>query len=189
MVIYYKSIPLDKGVFFLALYASRANGEDVRSQAAHATLFAEEQLARDHWAYVTPLLWRSFKARGIAECEWMRSLFAEATHHNFELSKDQEFRERIKAVITIDNKPIYDHTPGDGIVVNDKRLAIDMLLVRRDIRQNNMIRRRQMVANPLTKTCEAAGFLRFVLRGGEYILVEEHKSLEWRSREKMLRKQ
>ena len=131
-------------------------------------------------------------ARGIAECEWMRSLFAEATNHDYELSKDREFRERTKAMTTIDNKPIYDHTQ-DGSVVKDKRLAIDMLLVRRDIRQNNMTLRwvdtRQMIADPLTKTNADASFLRFIIRHGEYILVEENRSLEWRSKEKLLRKQ
>ena len=209
MSIHYKSIPLEKGVFLLATDASWANGEDLRSQAAHVILFAEEQLASDRWAHVTPLRWRSFKlerhtqstlgselmslARGIAECEWMRSLFAEATNHDYELSKDQEFRERTKAIITIDNKPIYDHTQGDGIVVKDKRLAIDMLLVRRDIRRSNMTLRwvdtRQMIADPLTKTNADASFLRFLIRYGEYILIEENRSLEWRSKEKVLRKQ
>ena len=37
--------------------------------------------------------------------------------------------------MTIDNKPIYDHSIGDGVVVKDKRMAIDMLIVRRDIRK------------------------------------------------------
>ena len=27
-------------------------------------------------------------------------------------------------VVTIDNRPIFDHTMGDGIVIKDKRMAI-----------------------------------------------------------------
>lgn len=41
-------------------------------------------------------------------------------------------------IAVIDNKPIYDHTCGDVIVIKDKRMAIDMLIVRRHIRQNNL---------------------------------------------------
>ncbi|CAE7181877.1 GIP, partial [Symbiodinium pilosum] len=60
---------------------------------------------------------------------------------------------------------------GDGMVVNDKRMAIDMLLVRRDIRENNMVLRwvdaRQMVADPPKKVNVDPSFLRFVMKTGE----------------------
>ena len=204
----YKSIPLEKGVMLLATDASWANGSDLRSQAAHVILFGDDRLQHEQWSDVTPLRWRSFKlerhtqstlgselmslARGIAECDWMRSLFAEARFPEYDLAQDQLFREKIKTIITIDNKPIYDHTQGDGIVVKDKRLAIDMLLVRRDIRRHNMILQwvdtRQMIADSLTKSSADAGFLRFVLKHGEYIVVAEQRSLDWRSQEKAKRK-
>ena len=208
ITIRYKSIPLEKGVMLLATDASWANGSDLRSQAAHVILFGDDRLQHEQWSDVTPLRWRSFKlerhtqstlgselmslARGIAECDWMRSLFAEARFPEYDLAQDQLFREKIKTIITIDNKPIYDHTQGDGIVVKDKRLAIDMLLVRRDIRRHNMILRwvdtRQMIADSLTKSSADAGFLRFVLKHGEYIVVAEQRSLDWRSQEKAKRK-
>ena len=104
----------------------------------------------------------------------MGSLFAEARLPEYDIAQDQTFRERIKTVITIDNKPIYDHTQGDGIVGKDKRRALDMLLVRRDIQQHNMILRwvdsRQMIADSLTKVSADAGFLRFVLFMGSTLL-------------------
>ena len=99
---------------------------------------------------MSPLRWKTYKlerhtqptlgaelmslARGIAECEWLRSLMAEALTQNYCLEKDRELREMFGMTVTIDNRPIYDHTVGDGIVVKDKRMAIDMLIVRRDIR-------------------------------------------------------
>ena len=54
----------------------------------------------------------------------MRSLCAEAGFPEYDIAQDQTSRERIKTVITIDNKPIYDHTQGDGIVVKDKKMQL-----------------------------------------------------------------
>ena len=167
----FRSIPLLSGVFLLATDASSANAEDLRSQAAYMTLFADSHLKQEQWSHVTPLRWKSFKlerhtqstlgaelitlARDIAECDWMRSLFAEAVFPEYTLEEDAKYREWFRAVITVDNKPIYDHAQGDGIVVKDKHLAIDMLLVRRGIRRNNMCSRwvdtRQMIVDASTK--------------------------------------
>ena len=63
----------------------------------------------------------------------MRSLLTEFLNPDYDLSKDKGFREEIRLICLIDSKPIYDHTEGDGVVVKNKREAIDMLLVRRDI--------------------------------------------------------
>ena len=174
------------------------------------TLFADSHVEQEQWSHVTPLRGKSFKlkrhtqstlgaelmalARGIAECDWMRSLFAEAVFPEYTLEEDAKYRERFRVVITatVDNKPIYDHTQGDGVVVKDKRLAIDMLLVRRDIRSNNMCLRRvdtrQMIVDALTKVSADQGFLRFVLKCGEYMVVAENRSLDWRTREREERK-
>ena len=108
-------------------------------------------------------------------------------------ARTKELRERFRVVVTIDNKPIYDHTHGDGIVVKDKRMAIDMLLVRRDFRENNMVLRwvdtRQMVADCLTKLTADPSFLRFVFKQGKFIIGKEDRSLEWRARERVLKRE
>ena len=205
----YQSIPIEQGVFLVATDASWANAQALRSQGGHVLMFASADLADEKWAKVSPLRWRSFKlerhtqstlgselmslSRGIAECDWLRSMMAEAWFENYELERDKEYREKFKVIITIDNKPIYDHTQGDGIVVKDKRMAIDMLLVRRDIRSSNMVLRwvdtQQMLADSLTKTTADPGFLRYVMRFGEYVVVKEDRSLEWRLRERQKRKE
>ena len=166
-------------------------------------MFASADLAGKKWAKVSPLRWRSFKlerhtqstlgselmslSRGMAECDWLRAMMAEAWFENYELERGKEHHEKF------DNKPIYDHTQGDGIVVRDKRMAIDMLLVRRDIKSSNMVLRwvdrQQMLADCLTKTTADPGVLRFVMRFGEYIVVKEDRSLEWRLRERQKRKE
>ena len=208
MSVTYHSIPLESGLFLLATDASWANTGDLRSQAGHVIMFGDASLEQEIWAKVSPLRWRSFKldrhtqstlgselmslARGIAECDWLRSLMAEAVNPEYSLEADKKCREAFRAVVTVDNKPIYDHTNGDGIIVRDKRMAIDMLLVRRDIRESNMVLRwvetKQMIADPLTKVGADPSFLRFIFKQGEYVLVKEDRSLQWRVRERELKK-
>ena len=135
-------------------------------------MFGDASLEQEIWAKVSPLRWRSFKldrhtqstlgselmslARSIAECDWLRSLMAEAMNPEYSLEADKKCREPFRAVVTVDNEPIYDHTNGDGIIVKDKRIAIDMLLVRRDIRESNMALRwvetKQMIADRLQRS-------------------------------------
>ena len=116
-----------------------------------------------------------------------------AVYSNYTLQEDKKLRETFRTVVTVDNKPIYDHTLGDGVVVKDKRVAIDMLLVRRDIRDTNMELRwvdtRQMIADSFTKTTADPSFLRFLFKHGEYIVVQEDRSLQWRLQEREKRKE
>ena len=74
-------------------------------------------------------------ARSVAEGNWLRSLFAEVMHHDYVLENGMAIRERMAMMLVVDNKPIYDHAHGEGVVVKDKRLAIDMLVVRRDLKE------------------------------------------------------
>ena len=191
MTVTFQSIPLEEGMFLVATDASWSNADDLKSQAGHVILFAHEDVSKEKWAKVSPLRWRSCKlerrtqstlgaelmalSRGMAEVDWMRSLLAEALYSEYTLQSDKKLRETFHTGATVDNKPIYDHTMGEGIVVKDKRVAIDMLLVRRDIRNTNMQLRwvdtRQMIADSLTKTTADPSFLRFLSRYGEYVLV------------------
>ena len=83
----------------------------------------------------------------------------------------------MKMIVTIDNRPIYDHTNGDGVVIRDKRMAIQMLMVRRDVKQNNVCLRwvdtGSMLADCLTKSTAAAGLLLNVFRNGRDGIVFE----------------
>ena len=71
------------------------------------------------------------------------------------------------------------------------RIAIDMLLVRRDIRQENIILRwvdaRQMLVDSLTKISVKPDLLRATLKSGQYIIVEEGDVLKRRERERLAR--
>lgn len=186
--IWIQSIPIHEGVLLVSSDASWANNQDLTSQAGYMVLFAHRSVTENKVAAISPLRWKSYKqerhtqstlgaelmgiSRAIAEANWMRSLFAEALHDNYELCRDQEFREQMMMVVTCDNKPIYDHTCGDVVVVKDKRMAIEMLIVRRDIRKNNIVLRwvatKQMLVDCLTKTNAAADFMLRCLKEGRY---------------------
>lgn len=183
-----KPIPLHQCAFLVASDASWANAGDLRSQAGYMVLFTHRDMIHGKKCDVSPLRWKSYKqerhtqstlgaelmglARALSETEWLRSILAEALHENYTLEKDKTLREKVPVVAVIDNKPIYDHTCGDGIVIKDKRMAIDMLTVRRDIRQNNInirwVDTKQMIVDALTKTNASADYLLFVLRDGKY---------------------
>lgn len=183
-----RSIPLSESTLFLATDASWSNNEDLKSQAGYFIGLSHRDLCTGSKQQISPLRWKSFKlerhtqstlgselmslARGVAEAEWIRSLFAEAVCCDYMLERDKELRERLPMVVTIDNKPIFDHSMGDGIVVKDKRMAIDMLIVRRDIRQNGIclkwVETGNMLSDCLTKVSAPAGLLYAVLRGDLY---------------------
>ena len=207
--IWVRSIDLNRAVLWVSSDASWGNATDLKSQAGYMIFLADENLRSESWSSVSPLRWKSYKldratqstlgselmaaARAVSEGNWMRSLFAEARYYDYDMTMDKEFRQRLAMLVTIDNKPVYDHTHGDGVVVKDKRLAIDMLLFRKDMKESNTTLRwidtRQMVSDVLTKTSASPDFLFYVLKFGEYIVVKETKTLEWRLRERELLKQ
>ena len=197
--IWIQSIPWEKAVLTVTSDASWENAEGLGSQAGYMVLLARENI-QNKWAKVSPLRWKSHKmdrktqstlgaelmsvSRAIAEGDWIRSLIAESRFEKYDLLNDAYWREQMKMIICVDNKPIYDHVHGEGIFVRDKRLAIDMLLVRKEIRKENTslhwIDTRQMLSDSLTKLDVNCDFLRFVLRSGKFIIVEEKISLKWR---------
>ena len=58
-------------------------------------------------------------------------MIAEFCNKEYSLEKDKHWREKMHMIIAVDNKPVYDHVQGEGMIVKDKRIAIDMLLLRR----------------------------------------------------------
>eukprot|EP00435_Cladocopium_sp_Y103_P072500 s192_g40.t1 len=185
-----RSIPLEQGSFMVATDASWCNLEDLKSQAGYFTFFGTKQMLQGGKTFLSPLRWKSFKqerhtqstlgaelmalARGISEANWLRSLLGEALHKNYCLEKDRRYREVFPLCIVIDNRPIFDHVVGDGVVIKDKRMAVDMLIVRRDIREENICLRwvetSNMIADVLTKPGVSLGLLFNVLRSGWYLV-------------------
>ena len=199
-----QSIPFSEAMILVASDSSWGNTDDLGNQAGYFTLLAHQDIDKKVWATVSPLRWKSYKvdrktpstlgaeliavSRAIAEGNWLRSMFGEALNYNYELHRDKEFRDGFKLNVLVDCKPIYDHVQGEQSIIKDKRLAIEMLIVRRDLRNQNSELRwvdtRQMLSDPLTKVNADCSFLRFVLKKNKMIVVEETDQLLWRQGEK-----
>lgn len=95
-------------------------------------------------------------------------------------------------LIIADNKPVYDRCQGERVTIKDKRTAIDMIVIKADLRAQNASLRwvdaRQMEADALTKLGAIPDFLYFVLKHGKYIVIREGASLLLKVQEKMLKR-
>ena len=200
----FQAIPASRVMFLAASDASWSNTDDLKTQAGYMTMAVDRDIQNEVWAKMSPLRWKSYKlerrtqstlgaelmaiARAVAEANWMRSLWAEANFPEYTLRTDLQFRNRTPLLVATDNKPIYDHSQGDGIVVKDKRVAIDMLLLKSDLEDSNVVLRwldtKQMVVDVMTKSNASIDYLLYVLKHGEFIVVRESKSLEWKAQQR-----
>ena len=85
--------------------ASWGNTETLGSQAGYFVMFAENCLENNEWSNISPLRWKSYKmerktqstlgaelmsaVRAIAECDWLRSMFAEVRFPQYRLEEDK----------------------------------------------------------------------------------------------------
>ena len=78
-----------------------------------------------------------------------------------------------------DSKPVYDHVKGQSMTIMDKRLAIEMLLVKKDVSRDNVavkwVPTYQMLAHGLTNLGAAMGLFRRTLREGKTVLVKDEE--------------
>ena len=98
----------------------------------------------------------------------------------------------LKTTAVIDNKPVYDHAHGDGVVVKDKRLAIEMILVKKDLMEKSVSLRwvdtKQMLCDAMTKVGIEADLLRSMIKNAEYIVKEEAEVLKRKEFEREARR-
>lgn len=132
-------------------------------------------------------------ASGIAE--WCMLLLAEALDGPFQLSQVEEVLRRRDHVGITDCKSLYDHliSLGSGGVLDDKRIAIDIAVIRQSVQRSRLTPRwvptDRMVADGLTKDKgEPLDLLRSVLRVARYQLADEQTVLDRKREEKELRK-
>ena len=90
---------------------------------------------------------------------------------------------RTPITLMIDSKPAYDHLHGQAMSIKDKRLAIEMLLVKQDVEKENIEARwiptDQMLVDSLTKVGAPMCLLRRVLKEGRFVLVQNEEMQRW----------
>ena len=145
-----------------------------------------DELSAGRWGLFSMMRWRSYKqgrqthstlgaelfslsrglAGGLAEVRWLRSMWCEARFPEYNLRADHVWSCRVPITAVIDCKPVYDHVEGPMISVKDKRVAIEMMLVKEDIAKYNVSLRwmatKQMIVD-VTKRGAYMGLFRNVM--------------------------
>ena len=202
-----KPLPWDKLALLVPCDASWGTEQDLSSQAAYMICMTTQDVVEGHSVDVSPLKWKSYKqerqvnstlaaetmavSRGMAEACWMRFFFLEIMHSKFSLEEAKQLQHTIPVVTVTDNKPLFDFARNDVTVSQDKRLMIEMLLMRRDILKNNVVLRwidtKQMLVDCMTKTKVRPFLLRYVLMSGKYAIMQEKDMLEAKANDRLLK--
>ena len=194
MKIKIKSIkPQDVG-FLSVSDAAWANADQLCSQAGYMIAVVDKKIMRDVWADLSLLRWKSYKqdrktpstlgaelfalSRSLAETRWMRSMWMEANYADYKISEDSMWDERIPICAIVDNKPLFDHTNSShNTNIKDKRHAIEMLIVKDDLRAHNIhlrwVATYQMIGDILTKRGVPVDLLFRVLDWGKFVVIED----------------
>lgn len=160
--------------------------------------YTREEIKEGGNTCVSPLKWKSQKqeravsstlaaelltvSKGVAEASWTRQFFLEVMESNYDLENALVQSPKIPIIAVTDNKPLYDHIHGDHNVCQDKRLAIEILLLRRDIEKFGVCLRwidtKQMLVGSMTKTKVKPSLMRHVIKEGAYAIMEEQSMLD-----------
>ena len=193
-----KPIPLSELAILVTADASWTTEDDLRSQGAYMVCATHEKITEGNSTTVSPLKWKSQKqeravsstlaaelltvSKGVAEASWSRQFFLEVMDPNYDLESVLTQTPKIPIIAVTDNKPLYDHIHGDHNVCQDKRLAIEILLLRRDIAKYGVCLRwidtKQMLVDSMTKTKIKPCLIRHVIKEGSYAIMEEKSMLE-----------
>ena len=133
---------------------------------------------------------------GFGHLEWMLCLLCEARYHDFDLHQRDQYFARVPSTSVVDCKSVYNHVVGTSTPANvsDKRVAVDMVIVRESLQRTSTQLRwapsEWQLAAVLTKDkAEPADMFRGVLNRGCYRLDEEDNVLELAKQERTRRQQ
>jgi hypothetical protein len=115
-------------------------------------------------------------------------MWAEAINMEYQLCDDQSWSNVIPITAAIDCKPVFDHANSSVVAIKDKRMAIEMLLLKQDIQKHNISLRwmatQQMVVDVLTKIGAPLNLFRRVMGEGAFVLVEDKEVVAWSQKRK-----
>ena len=180
--------------------AAFANAANNKTQAGYVLAFTNSSLARGDSSPWSPFCWKSYRmarvvastlagetqsfatASGIAE--WMSLMVAEAKKGCFDLRESEDHLQSVPLLGITDCKSLYDalNTPTSPSKVDDKRVAIDLSIIRQSMSRTKLQVRwcptELMVADSLTKDqADPADLMRAMLAHGTYQLSREAEVL------------
>ena len=191
--------------------AAFANAVNHRTQGGWIVGLTSDQLRNGVDSPVSVVGWKSYKLprvvsstlAGEAQCfastsgiaEWCSLILAEALEGPFSLDRVDHMLSLRSPIGMTDCRSLYDHliTLGTGGTLDDKRVAIDIAVIRQSIARTKLeprwIPTDRMVADGLTKDKgEPLDLLRSVLRTAQYQLADEQLVLDRKKEERERRK-
>lgn len=180
---------------FLAVSdAAWANASEKFSQAGYMIAGIHKNMLQDRWADFSLLRWKSYKqdrrtpstlgaelyalSRSMAETRWVRSIWLEATQPTYRIQEDTKWEQLVPICAVVDNKPLFDHARSThNHSVKDKRHAIEMLIVKEDLRAHNIhlrwVATYHMISDVLTKLGVSDWLITQVASWGKFVLIED----------------
>ena len=192
-----KDIPMSQLAIAVHSDAGFANASAHQTQAGYVVAFVDRTLNDDKESPWSPFAWKSYKlprvvastlageaqafatASGVAE--WVSLMLLEALQGRLDLKASSATpKDRVPIVGITDCKSLYDaaHSVSSPSKLDDKRVAIDMAIIRQSVERTGMSIRwcptELMLADSLTKDqSDPADLLRAALLHGRYQLSPE----------------
>ena len=199
-------IPLNELTLCFWSDAAFANSSELRTQGGWLVAFTSDKMRSGSDVPVHCFAWKSYRlprvvastmsgeaqafstASGV--CEWMMLMLAECLDGQFLLEDAEEVLLRRSPIGLTDCRSLYDHLTslGSGGVLDDKRTAIDIAIIRQSIQRTKLEPRwcptTYMAADALTKDrAEPIDLLRSILRSSRYQLADEQIVMDRRREE------
>ena len=105
-------------------------------------------------------------------------MWLEANYHDYTLGENTKWESQVPMCAIVDNKPLYDHAKSvNDNNIKDKRHAIEMLIVKEDLRIHNIqirwVATFQMLGDILIKRGVSVDFLLKVMNWGMFTIIED----------------
>ena len=206
-----RAIPFDDIRLVLHSDAAFANAKKNGTQGGYIIRVTDDRLRQGKAAPWSPATWKSYRLKrvvgstfagesqvlldGLGHIEWIACHLAEMGNYNFNLASREEDLAKFHIQSVVDCKSIFDHlqsfsSPG---TVTDKRVAIDLVIIRETLRRvSGTVRWAPtwlQLADALTKeTPEAMDILRAAMRVAQYQLSQESVMMDAAAKEREARK-
>ena len=126
---------------------SDASWANAKCQGGYFISATSSAMRRGGWGPISPLRGKPYKqdrqvastlgaellsmSRAMAEAKWLRSMRMEANNRGYSLEENDKWSGQVPITI-------FDHVQGQAMTIKAKRLAIEMLLVKKDVNKDNV---------------------------------------------------
>ena len=192
--------------------AAFANTDELKTQGGWLVGFTSDRMRQGTDVAVHCFAWKSYRLPRVVSstmggeaqafstaagmCEWISLMLSECLDGPFLLEDAESVLLKRKPIGMTDCRSLFDHlnSLSSGGVLDDRRTAIDIAIIRQSIRRTGLEARwvptGHMLADGLTKDrAEPMDLLRSVLRAARYQLADEQLVLDRKREERERRKQ